>query len=265
MTEHSLPEEYIAQQRPVIVMSPDEKTKLAELTRSNMTMDQMFPMDGDPMLFMERVHLLAKGFASVRDFHNRVKMMLGRAMLVASKRPDVYQSAGFRRFEDLVGAVSRTYFISRSEIFKAKALAVTFPDLTPNDFAAIGITKLAVIAQALTDDVTEPGRQYLIEKAKTTQYKELIKDVQERYHFADGDLELGVVTIVTSRAILKRWNEFIKDPKVAAFFGTEKAGGILAGLLDVIAVDIAAVDGGADAKDGEVIDVSNFDELFEDA
>ena len=217
-------------------LSQEERVILASLLSQNDRVDLAVPDNIDPRDLWKTLEICARVFVRVRQASAQLKVLIGRALLVIQKNPEVYESRGFSSFDAFMSDTERGLplitGISRAELFKAKSVAASIgPDANLEDIREIGFTKAQLIA-----GVTDPGssaQKALIEAAKS----ETIPQLRERIarsgiNIESGDLEWDSLVLSVTKTQKQRVQEFFSNPQVRAYCNTESPGMILERLVE---------------------------------
>lgn len=213
-----------------IFQNPEERTLMATLLSLNDRVDLALP-DGMPAAELWRTFdICARVFVRVRHASGQLKLLIGRALAVIQNTPEIYESRGFRSFDDFMTNEDRGLpfitGISRAELYKSKAVAKSVgPAVNLETVREIGFTKLQLVAGVAQagDSHFEP----LLEHARTDTIPQLRERI-ERQGLSDADETVwDVITIPVTRAQKDFFSGFLKNPQVRAYCESESAGIIL--------------------------------------
>lgn len=216
------------------------KREVGEIINSALPAEEVFPLRGWTFENYHRtLDMFCKGFSSVRDFHNRVKMMLGRLLVIAYEQPSLYKEAGHQNYEQFLLDLQQRFGICRAEMYDCRKIAAIFPELRPQEYADIGVSKLKVASRVLTPSSSQKEKDRVLELVRAGSYKEAVASVEATYSLDAGHHEMEVITIITAGSVKKQWLEFIARPEVHSYFGSDKPGGILAAMMETVASEVA--------------------------
>ena len=235
-------------------LTASENVELSRITESDEQAKELFPSvvpEDDVSSFYDRFDLVCRGYANVRAFHNAIKPIVGRALVVMRENPHVWKAKGFRIFEDVIQDLIGKSGISRSELFNCMSLAEKFPDLSPKDFSQIGIAKLTIAGKVLQDGADSKERDRLLDRAKTDSVKDFGNFVEQKYHLPASALHEVRIVIHTSKEVEILWRTWVDDPRVQAKYGNAKEGAILSSMVAECAADLLEAE--ENVMEGEVL------------
>lgn len=223
-------------------MTPSPSSAAADNAALRLLLDspgsitQIFPDqvgDIDIEEFHRKFEIVCRGYCNLRTYHNKTKVLLGRALHCIQQRPILYKEKGFRNFEMFLRDASEKFDISRSEMYNTLSLAKTIPDITLKECAEIGITKLYKVGKVLSaGPVDAPGRADIIEKAKAMTFKQFDQHLAEKAHLQSGDSAPAIIVIHTTATIKHAWDLFSGNPRVHAYCESNKPGAVLMSMME---------------------------------
>ncbi len=208
----AVPPEYVP------VLTDDERTVVKAVLDDDSRLDVAIPLDMPAERLWAGLCGSAKiqqGAASASD---KIKPILGRFLIVLQDYPEIYQSEGYRTYEDFMRkGLKEKFGISRTEAYACRKVAEKFPSLTPTEFKQIGVGKLYALA-SLTHD-GDRNSTLLIEKAKDpeTSKRQLEEYAAELTHRNSNEIRLTDVRITVTRETSEYWKAMVKSPEIQAY------------------------------------------------
>ena len=211
-------------------LTNDDRNRLIALLTQDDRVDLAIPDEMDPRELWRTLEICSRVFVRVRRASGQLKLLIGRALLVIQKTPEVYKSRGFSSFDEFMTDEARGLpsftGISRAELYKAKTVAQSVgPDMSLEDAREVGFTKMQLIAGANMEPAEQ--KQY-IEDAKTMTIPQLREKIAKSDLNIDADdLEYDLIQVPATKAQKKLFQEFTSNPQVRAYCGTDSPATIL--------------------------------------
>jgi hypothetical protein len=211
------------------VLSADEQDIIRKLLSSTETAEKIIPDDPslmDAETLWKYLAASCKAMSRVNDAISKLKPLVGRMLIVIQKHPDLYESQGYRTYDDfMTRGVPSLFSISRPEAYNAKNIANNLGFLNPPEMAEIGMTKLRIVASAMKastiegmpQELVDGKRKEWVDAAKTMNVADLRAKQVTDGQCGPGENEYGAINIVTSKATKERWNDFRKNPLIIGF------------------------------------------------
>ena len=215
-------------------LTGEERIILAALLSSSDRVDMAIPEEIDPKELWRTLGICSRVFVRVRRANVALKILIGRAIILIQKKPEIYESRGFKTFDDFMSfpnGLQSITGISRAELFKAKSTAASLgPTINMEDVRQAGITKITMIA-----GVTDPGtatQKALIEAAKTDTVQQLKERIaRSGMQLQVGDLSLETLQVMVTTTQKKFIQDFLNNARVRAYVGSDSQGVILERLV----------------------------------
>jgi hypothetical protein len=216
-------------------LSAVERDLLTALLKQNERIDVAIPEDITDNALWDALALCCKVESRVKKVQGVLKMLIGRALVLLQKRPQMYRALGFRTLDDLMSDSERGLpaltGISRAELYVAKDIGVAFPAIQMSEFREIGFNKLATISKVVK--AKDSNAQEWLDRAKV----ETIKELKESIYKSDngiepGSLDYDTVIFTVTKDQKRRIEEFLVKPETQAVCGTGFAGEILCRMIE---------------------------------
>lgn len=212
-------------QELIPVLSSEDKSILSAVLDENASLDVVVPgtMDGDTL--WKSLEACCRVASHITKASQKIKPVIGRLLVVLKDHPEVYQSRGYRTYENFLSrGLDDLFGISRTEAYALRKVAEKFPSLSVAQFQAIGTTKLYAMAAAIGEG--EPGCEAVIEKALQPQTtKEQLREFIAEVKYEDaGERQLTDLTITFTKADAAALKQFLNAPETTAYVGTEAWG-----------------------------------------
>lgn len=223
-------------------LTEEEKQIVATLfTRTSEEVEVFIPDD----ISQDTLHSWLRSSANVRakleHAQRKIKPIMGRMFVIVSKRQDLldsFESASFSQFMNIY--VPKHFAISPQEAWSAYWTVREFPDISCDDYEAVGISKLKMIARAVPrhrdEAVIDPSvvnqRRMLIEVAK---------DNRRSVQFASKIEELGVAKrnqVIQDKIIIfcdlqmrEAFDAMCSDPRVIEYVGSDHPTAVMGAMM----------------------------------
>jgi hypothetical protein len=159
-----------------------------------------------------------------------LKPVIGRFLMIAQENPEFYLRKGFPNYDKfLTNYVTPLLGLKRSALYECRMIAKNLPDLTSQEYYALGPTKakdLAAVTKSSNSDFPE-----LMKTANDMTVMEFKKFLEEKKLREAGETIPVVIVIQANEKVEKMWKEFIGMPEVHSKVGTENPGTILEHLI----------------------------------
>ena len=211
-------------------LSSDERSLLSMLLRRDEQIDIVIPASTSADQLWESLTLCAKVFGPVNKARQILKLLIGRMLNLMQDRPELYESRGFRSFDQFMSdekrGLPKILNISRGELYKTKSVAERNPSLPISDYREIGFSKLAALGP-----VTREGNSDYpawINAAKTSTLTELREQIyRSDANIPPGSLEMDMLVLPMTKADKDEIEEFIGDPQMQAVSGSRDRAKVL--------------------------------------
>lgn len=216
------------------LLTLDERVLLSGLLSSGDRVDMAIPDDISEGDLWRTLSICGRVFVPIRRASTQLKIIIGRAINLIQQRPEIFESRGFRSFDDFMSlphGLQQMTGISRAELFKAKATANALgPTINMEDVRQIGITKIQMVAQY--SEPGTPSQDALIEVAKTHTVPQLREHIARLdLQVSTGDMEWDVLQIPATKTQKALFMEFFRNPLVLAYCGTTSQAVVLERML----------------------------------
>ena len=216
------------------LLTLDERQLLASLLSSGDRVDMAIPDDISEGDLWRTLSICGRVFVPIRRASAQLKIIIGRAITLIQKRPEIFEARGFRSFDDfmsLPNGLQAMTGISRAELFKAKATANALgPTINMEDVRTVGITKITLVAQY--SEPGTPSQDALIEVAKTHTVPQLREHIARLdLQVSTGDMQWDVLQIPVTKTQKAFFLEFFGNPLVLAYCGTTSQAVVLERML----------------------------------
>jgi hypothetical protein len=201
-------------------LSSDERNLIGALLVTNDRVDVAIPQGMTADSLWEAFSLCCKVYSRVKRAQSQIKLLIGRALILIKDTPEIYTRCGFSSFDrfmsdELTGLPAITQ-ISRSELYKAKTIAETFPTLSLGDSREMGFTKLSMIAQVTRESDSDSGDW--VQKAKDLTIPELKKEIyRSDKQIPEGSLDWDVVQFQVTKDQKERIESFLADETIQGY------------------------------------------------
>lgn len=211
-------------------LTTEERELLTTLLSSDDRTDVAIPKDiaaGDLWMTLE---LCCRVFIRVRKASAQLKLLIGRALIIIQENPEIYKARGFRSFDDFMtreDGLPGFTGISRSELYKTKTVADTFPtSVSLGDARDLGVTKLSLLAQ-VTREGNSDSKEW-VERAKKLTIPELKTAIyRSNQQIEEGDLDLDTIQITVTMTQKQAIEQFLGDPEIHAYNESKMPGVII--------------------------------------
>lgn len=216
-------------------LTPEEKDIVTTIVglRANDEVDVIIPADITDSELAAQTVAICKVYSRMLQAGRKCRPAMGRFFKLIHDRSDAdpdflkanFGCNSFTHFMDWF--VPTKFKMQVSEGWACLQLARGYPDLTSDEYEQRGMqTKLKMISKAipldngrLTPEV-QRARQELVNVAKTVHSAEDMAAAIETKGYRDAESVMPYcIKINCSKALGERWNEFLKDYKVKAYFG----------------------------------------------
>lgn len=159
--------------------------------------------------------------------------LLGRLMLVARTRPELWQSE-HETYEDYCIAIAEKYGVSRSTIYEARQAVDRWgKTLSIEDFKKVGRSNLKKISKAVVKGEEGKGTaRKLLEIAGSSTGKELDEYIESKLHISPTENIGAYVRIPCNKKQESIINKWFADAQVQAEVGSEKPAEILTAMIE---------------------------------
>lgn len=218
-------------------LTQEERNILSALLRRGDRVDLSVPDNMDPRELWSMLELCSRTFLRARQLGGILKLLIGRALIVIQKTPEIYESRGFRSFDafmsDDVRGLPAMTGISRPELFKAKLVAGSSgPDMNLDDARKIGFTKMHIVCSVETSKETQ---KVLMEAAKTDTIPQLRERIaRSNLQVQSGDITWDVLQVTVTQTQKRLIQQFMSNPLVRAYCESESPGMILERMIQEV-------------------------------
>lgn len=211
-------------------LTDEERGLLAVLILQDDRVDVAIPDTIDDDSLWDALQVCCKVERNCRRVSTVLKMLVGRALILMEKRPEMYKSRGFDSLNALISNKVRglpaTMGITRSELYRAKGVAESFPTLSMSEFREVGFNKMAMISQVVTEK--DSNAQEWLDRAKTSTMEQLEDAIyRSNNNIPVGSLEMDTLTITLNKAEKDEIEEFLGKPEWQAYCGTGQPAAML--------------------------------------
>lgn len=211
-------------------LSLEERSVISTLLSSDDRTDVAIPENISPDDLWKTLELCCRVFIRVRKANAQLKLLIGRSLVLIQDNPELFKSRGFNSFDSFMtreDGLPGLTGISRSELYKAKTVADTFPTIISlGDSRELGVTKLSLIAQ-----VTKEGNsdaQSWVDFAKDNTIPELKARIyRSDKGISEGALEVETLYITLTGDQKQTVEQFLNDAEIQAYAGSKMPGVIL--------------------------------------
>jgi hypothetical protein len=211
-------------------LTSEERALLTTLLASDDRTDVAIPKDINARDLWTTLELCCRVFIRVRKASAQLKLLIGRALIIIQENPDIYKQRGFRSFDDFMtreDGLPGFTGISRSELYKTKTVAETFPTtVSLGDARDLGVTKLSLLAQVTREGNSDSNEW--VEKAKKLTIPQLKTAIyRSNQQIEEGSLDFDTLQITVTMAQKQAIEEFLDDPEIQAYNCTKMPAVIL--------------------------------------
>ena len=207
-------------------LAEDEREILSTLVRDESTIETVATgLEADAL--WSALTTCARIYVTTKSAQSKLKPVVGRLLLELEKFPDLYKSRGYKNFDDFISnGVPEIFGLPRSESYRSKRLAATWPNLSVAEFSEIGEGKLYTLSQFTSH--TDPKADEWLEIARTSTHDEL-RDKIVQVGNASSTAELIPVqyTFYTTLEKKRHIHEFVHNSRVQSHVGTADIGSII--------------------------------------
>lgn len=213
-----------------VALSDEERLLLVTLLDQSDRIDVVIPEDTPAERLWETALMCSRVLSVVRRAGNILKFLIGRALVLIQKNPELYERNGFRSLDaflsDEVNGLPALLGISRGELYKAKSVAESNPTMSMQEYREIGFSKLGLLAGKVQEGDSQ--YPYWMEQARTSTFKELqTKIYASNMQIPEGSLEADVFTLPCTADQKQELDEFIADPVIQSAAGTKSKAQVL--------------------------------------
>lgn len=207
-----------------IVLTDEEKTLLSAVVQPGIQVEDIEYMQGDNL--WGALSVCIRAYSTVKRAQGHLKPVLGKLLIALEAFPDLLAKHGFKSYDDFLtrGAPS-ILGLPRSEAYRAKRLAATWPNLTPEEFGDIGEGKLYDLSKFTNSE--DPKAKDWIELAKNSTRDELRDKIVQSGNATIGDMLPAQVSFITTVDLKKYFHDYVTNPQVIAHVGTSDVGSIM--------------------------------------
>lgn len=211
-------------------LSNEERALLGAMLSKDEKIDVAIPEEVTVEDLWKALDVCSKVLADVRRAGTQLKLLVGRALVIMQKHPEIWESRGFRSFDAFMtdkDGLPKITGISRPELYKAKGIAEKWPTISMGEYRTIGFSRLAVISSVVSEG--DSNSRFWIEAAK----ENTVLDLKEMVYRSDnqiprGSLDRDVLMIPMARDLKEQILEFTKKPTSKAKCESDDPGVILA-------------------------------------
>lgn len=211
-----------------------ERTLLTGLLSREGSIDTAIPDSISQAELWETLSVCCGVFEKLRRASSHLKLLIGRALVLLKDSPAIYESRGFKSFDDfmtLENGLPGITGISRSELYKAKTVAEKLPTLGLEEARAMGFTKLVLIAQVTTESAPD-FQEWVTQATEGT-----IPQLKEKMYRSDkqipqGSVDWEVVQFTVTVEQKQQIDAFMVDPDMIAYTGNRNPGFILSRMIE---------------------------------
>lgn len=210
-------------------LSLQEQNILAELVDPD-TEVRAVATDLGPEKLWAAIEVSLRVYSTVKRAQSQLKPVIGKLLIELEKYPQLYQSKGFSTYDEFLtlGAPS-LLGIPRSEAYRAKRLAQTWPSLTPEEFGGIGEGKLYLLSSFTNS--ADPASEHWLDVARNSTKDQLRDAIVVAGEATAESITNCQIAINTSLDVKQAWSSFVSNPQVQSTVGSGDHGQILLAAL----------------------------------
>ena len=208
-------------------LSQEELDIVDRILISRDTLSVAIPDDTDPDAVWRTLTACSKALTVYRNAASTLKLVVGRLLMVVQDHPELYLGK-YKNYNSFVSQGCPELFgVPRSEAYAAKSMVEAWPSLTVDEIKQIKFSKLAHLTFKCQITEKSPNADKYLELAQTHTLNEL-KDITASNGIIPRDeADMAGITIVTTLATKNKWEQFISNPQIRAYVGSDNAGIIL--------------------------------------
>jgi len=199
-----------------VKLEQKEVELLGALLDEGSRVDVVIPEDIDPGALWDSLAVCCKVLVRMKGAACKLKPLVGRMLLVVQNYPDIYQSRGYKTYDDFVTrGMEELLGISRAEAYHCKRIAKNLPWVTSAQFEQIGIAKLELLAK---DEVAPKAKELLEIAAKPEVTIAALKQIIADNNLSERDrLDFSNIVLAVPKDVKKQWDEFRTNAAVLAY------------------------------------------------
>lgn len=179
------------------------------------------PSDIDDQKLFEYIQSCLKVAASLNSARLHLHPVIGRLLNLMADRPDVVKMFGVTSMEQFIKqVVEKKFGVHRSEAMNARNVVKMFPEISSKEYVEAGAQKLKAIGRVVDWNPDDPNIHIYKKYAEDHNYDELV-----RYMEGEGedvsDVEIRTYVVKVAKSDLERIREFMRDPKIHAYCGSD--------------------------------------------
>ena len=182
------------------------------------TLEQILPDNWDPEKINPALEIFGGMLADTERFAGRLKVFVGRLLVLAQRNPDIYTSRGHKTFEEYRMAVCKETSMGRSNVSDGKMIVEHFPNLAMERYDTVGPTKLIHLCKFLSQDHSDCNK--LLDYAAAHTLEELKAHTVKKGYLTSGQTYGGTLIVTGDGGQIKELNELIA--RYAPLVGSEK-------------------------------------------
>jgi hypothetical protein len=203
----------------VFSWTEQERHLLGVLVSPDCDVETVVPKDPNPSDLWDSLTLCLRVHRYAERISGKLKPLIGRFLLLAKNHPESYEDNGYKSYgsfvkDYVVGAMQ----MSRSSLYDCRMLAERLPDLTPEQFQELGITKAKVLSSFTRSG--DPGFPKYLAEAQERTATGFLQWAVEKNLIENGHLNPRVIVIQADEALDVRWQAFCQTPQIQAWVGS---------------------------------------------
>jgi hypothetical protein len=168
----------------------------------------------------------AKVYTEYKRAQVQLKTVIGKLLIAIESYPEVYQSRGYRTYDDFITRGCREIFhLPRSEAYRGKRLASAWPNLSPSEVSEIGEGHLYVLSGFTS--AADPASAGWLDVARNSTLDQLKDRIVQSGEATTEDITMVQISFTTTLEVKKSWLAFVANPQVQATVGSDNPGKIL--------------------------------------